>query len=88
MSSAGAVQIITPQDHKFELQLENLKQFFESADIKDRDVVLLSIAGPYRKGKSFILNFFLRYLHAQVIENCSIDRSEPALRDWRCDKTV
>lgn len=74
MSSAGAIQIITPKDHKFELQLENLKQFFESANIRDRDVVLLSIAGPYRKGKSFILNFFLRYLHAQVIENYSINR--------------
>lgn len=69
MSSAGAVQIITPKDHKFELQLDNLKQFFESTNIKDRDVVIISIAGPYRKGKSFLFNFFLRFLHAQVIKN-------------------
>lgn len=73
MSSVGAVQIITPKDHKFELQLENLKQFFESANIKDRDVVVVSIAGPYRKGKSFLLNFFLRYLQAKVIENYNIN---------------
>lgn len=66
MSSAGAVQIIAPKDHKFELQFENLKQIFESTNIKDRDVVIISIAGPYRKGKSFLLNFFLRYLYAQV----------------------
>lgn len=70
MSSAGAVQIITPKDHKFELQLEKLKQIFESPNIKDRDVVILSIAGPYRKGKSFLLNFFLRYLYAQVRKSC------------------
>lgn len=68
MNSVGAIQIIIPKNHKFELQLENLKQIFESANIKDRNVVILSIAGPYRKGKSFILNFFLRYLYAQVIE--------------------
>lgn len=63
MTSVGAVQIVTPKDHQFELQLENLKQFFESTNLKDRDVVIVSIAGPFRKGKSFLLNFFVSYLN-------------------------
>lgn len=61
-----AIQIITSKNHKFELKLEKLKQIFEADEMKDRHVVLVSIAGPYRKGKSFLMNFFLNYLYAQV----------------------
>lgn len=66
MGSARAIQIITPVNHAFQLQLEELKQIFEADNIKDRDCVVVSIAGAFRKGKSFLLNFFLKYLYAQV----------------------
>ncbi|KII74178.1 Atlastin [Thelohanellus kitauei] len=31
-------------------------------DIKNKPVVIISVAGAFRKGKSFLLNFFVRFL--------------------------
>lgn len=66
MESAKAIQIVTPVNHEFELQLEKLKRILDADNIKDRHCVVISIAGAFRKGKSFLLNFFLKYLYAQV----------------------
>lgn len=72
--TSQAIQIITPKNHKFELNLESVKQIFEADAIKDRHVVIVSIAGSFRKGKSFLMNFFLNYL-----ENCY---KKHDLSDW------
>lgn len=64
--SAGPIQIVTPVNRSFQLELDELKYILEADNIKDRHVVVVSIAGAYRKGKSFMLNFFLKYLYAQV----------------------
>lgn len=64
--SDQAIQIITPENHSFNLELNNLKKILEADEIKDRNAVVISIAGAYRKGKSFLLNFFIRYLCAEV----------------------
>lgn len=61
-----AIQIITPINHTFHLELNELKGILEADGIKDRNVVVISIAGSFRKGKSFLLNFFIRFLNAQV----------------------
>lgn len=66
MESARPIQILTPVNHQYELQLDVLKEILEHDDIKNRQVVAVSIAGAFRKGKSFLLNFFLKYLYAQV----------------------
>lgn len=64
--SARAVQIVSPEKNGFRLQLNELKNILEVDGIKDRHVVVVSIAGAFRHGKSFILNFFTKYLNAQV----------------------
>lgn len=65
--TATAIQIVVPlPGHTFQFQSDKLKSILENDDIKDREIVVVSIAGAFRQGKSFILNFFLKYLYAQV----------------------
>jgi len=64
--SASAIQIVSPGKYGFHLQLNELKNILEADGIKDREVVVVSIAGALRNGKSFMLNFFTKYLNAQV----------------------
>jgi Guanylate-binding protein, N-terminal domain len=45
----------------------SLERLFLNPLVSDREVVLISIAGALRKGKSFLLNYMLRYLYANVI---------------------
>lgn len=66
MESARAIQIVMPVNHAFQLQLEDLQGILKADNIKDRHCVIVSIAGAFRKGKSFLLNFFLKFLYAQV----------------------
>lgn len=65
-SVGKGVQIIKLQDHKFELQKDTLKSILGVNYIKDRYVVVVSVVGAFREGKSFLLNFFLRYLYSMV----------------------
>ena len=67
-NAARGVQIISPVNHTFQLNLSELNAILNNDAIKDRYVVVVSIAGAYRRGKSFLMNFFLRYLQAQVRE--------------------
>lgn len=65
--SAIPVQIVrTEEDHSFTLDDEALAEILNKNDVKDRAVVVVSVAGAFRKGKSFMLDFFLRYLYAKV----------------------
>lgn len=61
-----AIQIITPENHSFRLNANALHAIFVNDNLKNRHLVVFSIAGPHRYGKSFIMNFFIRYLDAQV----------------------
>lgn len=69
MVCVKAIQIIAAENHKLALQLEDFRHILEADNIKDRHVSIVSIAGAFRKGKSFLLNFFLKYLYAQVNYN-------------------
>lgn len=49
-----------------ELNLEALNSVLGNSLIKDRKVVVISIAGPFRRGKSFFMNYCLRFMYANV----------------------
>lgn len=52
--------------HGLELGLKNLEKIMFHPDVKGYPVVIISIAGSFRKGKSFLLGFFLKYLESQT----------------------
>lgn len=56
-------------DETFTLNEDALAGILKNKEIDDHKVVILSIFGTYRKGKSFVMNFFLRYLQNTVSNN-------------------
>lgn len=48
------------------LNEENLRRIMLHPEVKDNVVMIVSIAGALRKGKSFLLGFFLKYLEAKM----------------------
>lgn len=62
-----AIRIVQIGDNNnLVLNANVLENILSQPDIQDRAISVISIAGAIRKGKSFILNFFLRYLKATV----------------------
>ena len=81
------------EDHTYRLDEEALRGVLLRDDIKDLPVVVVSVAGSYRGGKSFLLDFFLRYLNAPISSRSTSqwlgDENEPLKGfRWRggCDR--
>jgi len=53
---------ISDEDHSFKLNEEALIKILSNEKVKDLPVCVVSVAGAFRRGKSFLLDFFLRYL--------------------------
>lgn len=54
---------------------EELEKIFNHEEIQDRKAVVISLIGAFRGGKSYLLNYCLRFLYANVSFNafiCSI----------------
>lgn len=67
LESGRGVQVVTTgPEHTFALDEEALAALLLREDVRERSVVVVSVAGAFRKGKSFLLDFFLRYLHHNV----------------------
>ncbi|KAM8939233.1 atlastin-3 [Pelodytes ibericus] len=72
-STPGPVQVVKVEkdDHSFQLDEEALASVLLQERIRDLDVVVVSVAGAFRKGKSFLLDFMLRYVYSQKEDTSS-----------------
>ncbi|XP_038152043.1 atlastin-2-like isoform X1 [Cyprinodon tularosa] len=63
----GPIQIVraSESDYIFELDNAALEKILLQDHVKDLNVVVVSVAGAFRKGKSFLLDFMLRYMYNQ-----------------------
>jgi len=66
-----AVQIvrINEDDHTFSLDVDALNKILGDDRVKDKPVCVVSVAGAFRRGKSFLLDFLLRYLSRNGVED-------------------
>ena len=72
------IQIIDiTKEHKFELNEEALLSILSNPRAKSKKVCVVSVAGAFRKGKSFLLVFFLRYLGRNGREDWMGREDEP-----------
>lgn len=58
--------LLVKDDHTFELDEAALSRILLSEEVRDREVVAISVAGAFRKGKSFLMDFMLRYMYNHV----------------------
>ncbi|XP_067288508.1 atlastin-2-like isoform X2 [Pseudorasbora parva] len=63
----GPVQIVIADEdnHEFSLDEGELERLLLQEHVRDLNVVVVSVAGAFRKGKSFLLDFMLRYMYNQ-----------------------
>lgn len=60
------VLVQSEETGNFELDEEALEEVLLNPRIADKYVCVLAVAGAFRKGKSFLLDFLLRYMSSQV----------------------
>lgn len=48
------------------IDVQSLNDTFMHPEVKDRKIVAISIIGAFRKGKSFLMDYALRYMYANV----------------------
>ena len=57
-----AIQIVKPKEGGgFVLEKSQLEKIVSNRELRNLEVMILSVAGAFRKGKSFLLNLILRY---------------------------
>ena len=71
-----AVVLVNDEDHSFSLDEDAICSILTKKEVSGLPIVVISVAGAFRKGKSFLLNFLLRYLKNYNNENWIEDSSE------------
>lgn len=66
LDQGEALNILKFEKGKSVIGQKNLNKIFDHPDVKNRKIVAFSIIGAFRKGKSFFLNYCLRYMYANV----------------------
>ena len=69
---AGPIQLLdfgSNDDKIVTITNGTIEKLFLDPILAERNVVVVSIAGALRKGKSFLINYMLRYMYANV--SCS-----------------
>lgn len=83
------MQILTPSAvDNFKWNIDGLRKILLAENIRDKPVVVVSVAGAFRKGKSFLLGFFIRYLRNKGTDGWLGDKDTPLEGfSWRggCD---
>nr|XP_020482521.1 atlastin-2-like isoform X2 [Labrus bergylta] len=64
---ARPVQLVVAdeEEHSFSLQEAALERLLLQEAVQDLNVVVVCVAGAFRKGKSFLLDFMLRFMYKQ-----------------------
>ncbi|KAM3931538.1 atlastin-2 isoform 1-T1 [Leptodactylus fuscus] len=67
MDKPCPIQIVLAHkdNHSFELDEKALESILMQDHIRDLNVVVVSVAGAFRKGKSFLLDFMIRFMYSQ-----------------------
>lgn len=78
--------LLVKDDHTFELSEAALSRILLSEKVRDREVVAISVAGAFRKGKSFLMDFMLRYMYNHVSVQAPLlrDPFKPSARTFVC----
>uniref|UniRef100_A0A665T9U4 Atlastin-1 n=1 Tax=Echeneis naucrates TaxID=173247 RepID=A0A665T9U4_ECHNA len=76
--------LLVKDDHTFELDEAALSRILLAEEVRDRDVVAISVAGAFRKGKSFLMDFMLRYMYNHASDTWLGNADEPLTGfSWR-----
>lgn len=54
---------------KINTDFEAVNDLFMHQEVRDRKIVVVSIIGGFREGKSFFMNYCLRFMYANVSRN-------------------
>lgn len=57
--------VLAGEGHMFSLDEQALEDTLLKKNLRDKPVVVISVAGAFRKGKSFLLDFMLRYMYSK-----------------------
>uniref|UniRef100_T1IGY0 GB1/RHD3-type G domain-containing protein n=1 Tax=Strigamia maritima TaxID=126957 RepID=T1IGY0_STRMM len=86
---AKLIAIFNETTGKIDMDAEVLKGILTDEQIRDKKVAIISVAGIFRKGKSFLLNFFILYFkHMRNADWLTIKQEEPLEGfSWRSGAT-